>query len=78
MQPSDTTARALDREKLRLSAEIDNLLIELETAKNVISEYTKLFGDLATAQRIKAEYQRMLKREIMQDTAAAPAADGDR
>lgn len=44
--------------------EIGHLSMDLETANSCLADYTKLFGDILTAKKIKREYQRMLKKEL--------------
>lgn len=46
--------------------EIGNLSMDLNTANECLATYTKLFGDSITAQKIKSEYKRMLKREMLE------------
>lgn len=55
--------RVLDRLIATQQMGID-LVTDLETANSCLAEYTKLFGDIISAQKIKREYQRMLKKEL--------------
>lgn len=44
--------------------EIGHLSADLETANSCLAEYTKLFGDILDANKIKTKYQQMLKKEM--------------
>lgn len=56
--------RVLDRLIATQQPTAEQLAADLETANSCLADYTKLFGDILTAKKIKREYQRMLKKEL--------------